>query len=278
MSKFYCILSKLDDDKDTIRQLENACKKRDIEFVKLGSDQIATHELPVLEEESILYRLGVSARASLLERLLYRPNLKTFYSTPTSVYEQGSIDSIIRMQKCGIAMPRTVLYPSDKQDVLEDQVRSVGGFPVVFKLGGFMHGEGVEKYDDIESLVARVNVAGYKNSMLKEYIDYVSHMRLIVVGEDVVDSVEYQKPDDDFRTNAHENIEVKVKNCSDEINQLAVSAVHAHDVEFGGVDILIDSSGAGFVAEVNTPCYFARASNASGIDVAGQLVDYLSSK
>ena len=48
--------------------------------------------------------------------------------------------------------------------------------------------------------------------------------------------------------------------------------------QFGGVDILIDSNGRPYITEMNFPCNFARAANATNIDIAGLMIDFLISK
>lgn len=49
-------------------------------------------------------------------------------------------------------------------------------------------------------------------------------------------------------------------------------------LEFAGVDILEDSAGRVFFLEANFPCYYPHAQLHGGVDIAGQMVDFLAAK
>lgn len=54
-------------------------------------------------------------------------------------------------------------------------------------------------------------------------------------------------------------------------------AVKALGLEFGGVDVMITNDGPK-VVEVNYPCFFPRCQMLTGVDIAGQMVEYLVNK
>jgi len=114
--------------------------------------------------------------------------------------------------------------------------------------------------------------------ILREFIDQPTHARLIVLGDQVVDSIEYVAQGDDFRTNAGDTPSVRPKKFSPEMEAIAVQAVTVLGLEFGGVDMMTDEAGNDVVLETNFPCYFVRAQEATGTDVAGKMVEYLMAK
>lgn len=112
---------------------------------------------------------------------------------------------------------------------------------------------------------------------MKEYCNVTSSARLIVLGDKVIDSIEYSAPKGDFRSNEGKTPNVSQKRFSETVNEIAVQAVKALGLEFGGVDIMITDNGAK-VAEVNYPCFFPRCQMLTGTDIAGQMIKYLRDK
>lgn len=115
--------------------------------------------------------------------------------------------------------------------------------------------------------------------VLRKFIANARHFRMVVIGDKVVDTIEYIAPDDDFRTNAVAVPQVLPRNdASDDLKRIAAHATNALGLEFGGVDVLIDTEGNAYIAEVNFPCNFARNQMCTGTDIAGQMIDYLVAK
>ena len=98
-----------------------------------------------------------------------------------------------------------------------------------------------------------------------------------MLGDKVIDSIEYTANDGDFRSNEGAKPNVAPKKFTDEVEKLAVKATRALGLEFGGVDIMITNNGPK-VAEVNFPCFFPRCQQLTGTDIAGMMVDYLMEK
>jgi ribosomal protein S6--L-glutamate ligase len=113
--------------------------------------------------------------------------------------------------------------------------------------------------------------------VMKEYINTTSTARLIVLGDAVIDSIEYRANQDDFRSNEGHKPNVFRATFGNDVNDLAVRAVHALGLEFGGVDILLSDTQP-LVAEVNFPCFFRRCQMLTGTDISGMMVDYLVEK
>ena len=112
--------------------------------------------------------------------------------------------------------------------------------------------------------------------MIRQFIPVTTSARLIVLGGKVVDSIEYRAPKNDFRSNVGVP-NVKPKKFAKGIEETAIKAVDALDLEFGGVDILIHGD-KHYLTEVNCPCFFARAQNSTGTDIASLMIDYLHNK
>jgi ribosomal protein S6--L-glutamate ligase len=114
-----------------------------------------------------------------------------------------------------------------------------------------------------------------KLHILSAFIDNATHWRCVVVGDRVVAS--YINPPDgqDFRTYGTSDPDEVFTSVDEEMESLAIRAVHALGVSLGGVDILQHPSGRLYVLEANFPCYYAHAQQVAGIDVAGSMLEFL---
>jgi len=285
--KFYCVIRSRDDitNPDTYELLKAAVESRGIEFVPLEANNFDySNGIDALEEHAMVYRVARGDRASLLEVLLGGKSAHGLYkSTDALLSRRFSWGSAIRMQNEHVPIIPTIYNVSKHEDNrLKEYVEALGGFPIIVKSSGGSHGEGVMKIDSISSLRSVLGFISDDRSadfVLRKFISSARHLRLIVLGDAVLDTIEYDTQADDFRTNAVAVPTVVARNdISDGLKQIAVDAVSALGLEFGGVDLLIDESGKAYVAEVNFPCNFARNQMNTGADIAGQLVDYLVKK
>lgn len=284
--KFYCIIRSRDDiqNPDTYNLLRQAVLERGLEFVDLETDHIdydRTDE--IVEPGSLLYRIAAGGRSSLLE-VLVDSYVTTLKSDTAAVLSRGSSwGSAARMKQAGIPIVPTIFNVSRIHALrLPAYVKKLGGFPVVLKSSGGSHGSGVMKFDTMESLRAVLDYISdekSRNLVLRQFISSAQHLRLVVVGDQVVNTIRYRPQEGDFRTNAVETPLVDlVTDVPENILNDAVRAVSCQGLEFGGVDVLIGEDGAHYIAEVNFPCNFARNQLNTGVDIAGCIVDYLLEK
>ena len=84
--------------------------------------------------------------------------------------------------------------------------------------------------------------------------------------------------DDDVRTYGSDDAADFSDTPPDHLAAVAIAAVRALRLEFGGVDVLEAPDGRLYVLEANFPCYFGQAQVVAGIDVAGAMVEHLVAK
>ncbi|NQV12938.1 MAG: ATP-grasp domain-containing protein [Parcubacteria group bacterium] len=274
--KFYCVTSQ--GEKEANDLLAESCHQRKIDFVPVLADKFNLTEAKDENEKALLYRTSIGPASWAIEKFLTNEKTATFYQNYKRSFSKYS--NVIVLQKMGVPIPKTVSYLPQNKDLLKEYVNYLGGFPIIVKAEGGSHGVGVMKIDSLPSLLS---VADYllkqKSSFLmREFIKTDHSARLIVIGDKVVDSIEYSAPKGDFRSNEGKVPNVKPKKFSAELQQTAIKAVKALDIELGGVDILVDEKGNGYVAEVNFPCFFVRCQVATGQDISGMIVDYLLEK
>jgi hypothetical protein len=94
---------------------------------------------------------------------------------------------------------------------------------------------------------------------------------------EIVGSLEYDNPPNDFRTNASDESRPRVTQFDSHVEAIAVSSVRSVGMELGGVDVIFGPGGKIYLLEMNMPCGFATFPKL-GLDVPGMMVDYLLAK
>lgn len=282
--KFYCVVRSAKQSRHTYAFLKHACEARGIEFVTLAADKIDLTNLPKLGAGDMLYRVGIDTKSSQVAAQLLGPKVASFFidSTKGGFTKTHSWGRTITHKLRGLPIIPTIIdLPKDKE-TLNNYVKHLGGYPIIVKVEGGSHGVGVIRADSPEALYSLTDylcTIPNVNAALRQYIDFSAQARLIVLGDQVVGSLDYKRPKNDFRSNAGTLIKAVPQKFPPEIEAAAVKATHVVGYEFGGVDILIDKDKKTFyIAEVNFPCNFARYQDIAGVDIAGLMVDHLLAK
>lgn len=266
-----------------------AAESRSYQVERLNIDQVSLSDLGDIQttNEDILYREALGAKARAVEAHFI---LRNKSQQPANLRRSKNVslgnfqwDETARHQSYGVPIiPSIFLDDTWAQKTPQDidsHVESLGGFPIILKRTGLSHGLGVQLVDSSHDLLIILNEnrdANLMNFALRKYLSNYEHARLIVLGDKVVDSVRYEIPADDFRTNAHQDITVVAKDYAENVTSIAVNATIASGVEFGGADVLIDlDTNTPYLAEMNFPCNFARAQMVTNKDIAGMIIDHL---
>ena len=180
------------------------------------------------------------------------------------------------LAKAGVGIPKTV-FAYETADI-EDVIEKAGGAPLIVKVARGTHGNGV--------VLAETNKAA-KAVMQAFYVEGVSFLvqelikesagtdiRAIVVGSQVVASIQRQSLDDDFRSNTHQGgVGMPVKLTSEE-ERVAVKAARAMGLPVCGVDMMRSTRGP-LVLEVNSSASIMTPETLTGRNIAGKIIEYI---
>lgn len=278
---FYCI-NRRGANPITIELLKNSAKERSINFKEICSDSYKFVDFPALNKDDILYNVCVDHKSRTLEKCIINNDVITFcVNNSTGSYSYDNvIDATIVHSKNNLPIIKTVFDVTRDRKILNQYVDYLEGFPIIIKSTDGSHGVGVMKIDSLDSLLSIIDVLLSENKkfIMRKFIDYKEHARLIVLGDKVISSIEYKKIRNDFRSNVGKELNIIAKSFGKEIENVAIDAVRVLGYEFGGVDILLDNKGDFYIAEVNYPCFFPRAQQTTGIDISGLMIDYLINK
>ncbi|MDE3195132.1 MAG: hypothetical protein KGN84_02230 [Acidobacteriota bacterium] len=276
--RFY-LVSETSVPEETGRLLRVACEARRIPFETVIGKAFDFDPARRLSPGDLLYNAATSVAASRTEQFLFVPGVATFHSDTCGIYFTANHQTLVAAAS-GIAVPRTVYLASAHASFLDEQVDRVGGFPVVLKVLGRSSGIGIMLAESMRSLRSLVDftLAQGQNPVLCEFIPDAVHWRVVVLGGKAI--AWYRNPTEagDFRSRGgREPADFEAHPPRAAIDA-AVRAVPLFRLEFAGVDVLEDTAGRVWFLEANFPCYFPHAQLYGGVDIAGQMVEFLASR
>ena len=217
----------------------------------------------------------------------------TFYGTAVvrqfemaDVFTLNSSDGISRsrdklrsmqiLSRSGVGLP-TTSFAHSTQDVT-GLLEVVGGTPVVVKLLEGTQGLGVvlaETKKAAESVIGAFRQLD-ANILVQQYIKEAggSDIRAFVVGGKVAAAMRRQGAPGEFRSNLHRGGSAEMVKLTPSERSAAVRAAKALGLNVAGVDLLQSEEGP-MVLEVNSSPGLEGIENASGVDIADLIVEYI---
>ena len=217
----------------------------------------------------------------------------TFYGTAVvrqfesmGVYTLNGSDAIGRardklrsmqlLSQQGIGLPTTVC--ADSPDDTEDLVAMLGEPPHVLKLVEGTQGKGVVLAETPSASISLAEAfRGVKaHFLMQEFIREAkgSDLRAFVVGGKVVATMMRQAREGEFRSNLHRGGSALRVKLTREEHDTAIRAAATMGLGVAGVDLLRSDRGP-LVLEVNSSPGLEGIEAASGIDVAGVIIEHV---
>lgn len=192
---------------------------------------------------------------------------------------RDKLRSLQLLSRRGIGLPVTGFAHSTKD--IDGLLSSVGGAPVVVKLVEGTQGIGVvlcETRKAAESVIEAMR--GLEAHILvQEFIAEAkgADLRCFVLGDKVVASMKRQGAEGEFRSNLHRGGSAAVVKLTPEERSTAVRAAKAMGLKVAGVDLLRSNHGP-VVMEVNSSPGLEGIEKATGIDLAGKIIKFVTER
>lgn len=189
---------------------------------------------------------------------------------------RDKLRSLQLLSRAGVGLPVTAFAHSPRD--VDSIIATVGGAPLVVKLLEGTQGIGVvlcETRGAAESVIeAFRGLDAY--ILAQEFIAEAGGMdiRCIVVGGRVVATMKRQGAKGEFRSNLHRGGNAAAIKITPEERATAVRAAKVMGLGVSGVDILRSNHGP-VVMEVNSSPGLEGIEEATGVDVAGKIIEYL---
>ncbi len=232
--------------------------------------------LPIYD--AVIPRIGASVTHYGLA-VLRQFEMQGIFPLNESVAIGRSRDKLRALQllaRAGIGLPVTAFAhgPRTAGAVIEE----VGGAPVVIKLLEGTQGMGVILADTEASAKSIIEAFSAANVaiMVQEYISEAngSDMRAFVIGGRVVAAMKRIGKSGEFRSNLHRGGRAQAEPLTDEERDAALRSAAALGLNVCAVDMLRSARGP-VVIEVNSSPGLKGVEEATGVDVAGEIVSFL---
>jgi ribosomal protein S6--L-glutamate ligase len=189
---------------------------------------------------------------------------------------RDKLRSLQLLARDGIGLPVTTFAHDPRHT--EEVIKLAGGAPLVIKLLEGTQGIGVVLADterSAKSVIEAFRGAGV-NILVQEFIKEAggTDIRALVVGGKVVAAMKRTGAEGEFRSNLHRGGSANVVKLSPEERMTAIRAAKAMGLNVCGVDMLRANHGP-VVMEVNSSPGLEGVEKATGIDIAGKIIEFI---
>lgn len=237
------------------------------------------HELP--HYDAVIPRIGASVTfyGAAVIRQLEMMGVFCVNDSIAITRARDKLRSLQLLSKKGIGLPITGFAHS--LDQIQDLIKMVGGTPLVIKFLEGTQGIGVILVETQKAARSVLEAfLGLKvNILVQEYIKEAAgaDIRCFVVGGKVVAAMKRQaKSPEEFRSNLHRGGIAVPADITDEEREMAVRAAHIIGLNVAGIDIVRSYRGP-LIMEVNASPGLEGIEKATGVDVAGEIIQFIES-
>ena len=188
--------------------------------------------------------------------------------------------TLMTLTESKVPVPETMFVNS--VEGLQEALDKLGGYPVVVKQISSRQGKGVHLLNNHQDKqqICRHNLDQRKGLLVQRFIPPKERqdIRVFVIGGKTAGSMELVPEGEDFRANFHLSGKSQSKDLSPDIEEIALKAAETVGLEIAGVDIIVDQKDHISVIETNYSPGFRGLEAATGLDIAGRIVDFVVNK
>jgi ribosomal protein S6--L-glutamate ligase len=248
--------------------------------IEQGRPHIYFNGREVTDINAVIPRIGASATfyGSAVVRQFEMMKIFTAVESQALVRSRDKLRSLQILARAGIGIPKTAFASSPKDKDIDNVIESVGGAPCVIKLLEGTQGIGVILAENQKAAKSVVEAfMKLKAQMLvQEFIKEAggADLRVFVVDGQIVGSMKRQGKEGEFRSNLHRGGSASVITLTPEERATAIKSAKKLGLGISGVDLLQSSRGP-LVMEVNSSPGLEGIEGATGIDIAGKIIEYV---
>lgn len=252
-------------------------------YMRIASDGFSMHYKgrPISGYQAVIPRIGASVTryGSAVLRQFELMNSVTPNSSDAILRARDKLRCHQLLAAEHIGLPTTVF--GDNPDDTGDLLSMLGAPPHVIKLNEGTQGAGVmltEKLSASRGVIEALRGL-YANFLVQEFIEEArgADVRCFVVGGRVVAAMKRQAPKGDFRSNLHRGGSAKGVRASAAEQDVAIRAARVLGLGVAGVDLIRSARGP-LVLEVNSSPGLEGIEDATGVDVAGEIIGYVADR
>ncbi|MCA9932955.1 MAG: RimK family alpha-L-glutamate ligase [Ardenticatenaceae bacterium] len=231
--------------------------------------------------DAVIPRIGMSITQQGLAvvRQFEVHGVQTTATSEAIACSRDKLHSLQLMVDAELPVPKTAVI--SQPEGLFTAIQAVGGLPVVLKATRGTQGQEVllaHNLTTADQVVTRLRRLG-RQVLVQEFIAEAAgkDVRVIVVGGRCVAAMERTATAGDFRANLHRGGTAVSIEPTPDMRALAVRAAQIHGLHVAGVDMLQSERGP-LLLEINSSPGLEGIEQATGVDVAGEIVQFLEEK
>jgi ribosomal protein S6--L-glutamate ligase len=228
--------------------------------------------------DAIIPRIGQSVTffGTAVVRQFEQSGVFSLNSSHAISVSRDKLRSLQILSRHEIGLPPTA-FVREKKDVLP-AIRKVGGAPVVIKLLEGTQGIGVILADreEIAAAIIETFQSRLENVLIQRFVSESKgkDIRALVVGGRMVAAIRRRAEGQEFRSNIHRGGKAEIPDLDPAYEATAVKAAQILGLRVAGVDLLESDDGPQ-VMEVNSSPGLEGIEQATGVDVAGQVIQHV---
>lgn len=247
-----------------------------------GKRQIVYEGKDIIDEADIIIpRIGASVTrhgAAVVKEF----EMNGVFSTARSlgiIRAQNKLRTLQILNRKNIPIPDTIL--SANSEGIKEQIRLLGGAPVIIKLLEGSQGVGVMLAETEKSAKSIIDTLQVMNTgfLLQEYIKESNSedIRAFVVGDQIISSMKRKGLEDDFRSNIHRGGSGSIVKLTSEEEEMSIRAAQYLGLPVAGVDLIRSKRGP-LLIEVNSTPGLQGIEAFTKVNVAEGIIKYLENK
>jgi ribosomal protein S6--L-glutamate ligase len=248
--------------------------------IEQGRPHIYFNGREVRDIDAVIPRIGASATfyGSAVVRQFEMMKIFTAVESQALVRSRDKLRSLQILARAGLGIPKTAFASSPKDKDIDSVISSIGGAPCVVKLLEGTQGIGVILAENQKAAksVVEAFLKLEANMLVQEFIQEAggADLRVFVVDGQIVGSMKRQAKEGEFRSNLHRGGTASVIHLTADERATAIKAAKKLGLAIAGVDLLQSSRGP-LVMEVNSSPGLEGIEGATGIDIAGKIIEYV---
>jgi len=245
-----------------------------------GQTRLTSADVPIFDADVVLARI---IPGGSLEQVIFRVDALHWIedrgvlvvNSPRAI--ERSVDKFYTtalLREAGLPSPETVVCESVNDAM--SAIRRMGDVVIKPIFGSLGHGMVRVSDPDVALRVIRSLDQTRPVYYVQRAIDHGGRdIRVFVVGGRVRGAIERRAPDGDWRTNVARGGSAEPFDLPAAWGELAVRAAAAIGADYAGVDLLPSREGDVYVLEVNGIPGWEGLQKATGLDVAGAIIDHV---
>jgi ribosomal protein S6--L-glutamate ligase len=246
--------------------------------IEKGRPHIYYQGKEITDVNAVIPRIGASVTfyGAAVVRQFEMMKIFTAVESQALVRSRDKLRSLQILARAGLGMPKTAFANQTKD--IDNLLESVGGAPCIVKLLEGTQGIGVILAENrkVASSIIEAFLKIDAPMLVQEFIKEAkgADIRAFVVDGQVVGAMKRQAKEGEFRSNLHRGGTATVVQLSPEERITAIKAAKKLGLGIAGVDLLQSERGP-LVMEVNSSPGLEGITKATGIDIAGKIIEYV---